>query len=49
MFELIIIWDDGRKDICGGYADQETAETAGQGMRMAFGNQIAWYGVRKGA
>lgn len=44
-FELVIIWTDGSKDIYG-YNSHEAAEKGECGMRMAFGNQITWSGVR---
>ena len=47
MFELIVIWSTGEKDVYS-YNSREEAETAGNGMKMAFGNQISWCGVRKG-
>ena len=46
MYELVIIWDDGGKEIHQ-YPTREQAEQAGAGMRFAFGRQVSWYGVRK--
>ena len=46
MFELIVVWYDGSKDIFE-YDTREQAETAGHNMTMAMGNQIFWYGVRR--
>lgn len=46
MFELIIIWDTGDKDIYT-YETQEEAEIIAQGYRTAFGNQISWTGTRR--
>lgn len=46
MWELVIIWDDGQKDIST-YTTEHEAEKAAQGMRMAFGSQIQWTGVRR--
>lgn len=45
-YELIIIWETGEKEIHA-YNTKEKAEEIGQGMKMAFGNQVQWYGVRK--
>ena len=46
MFELVIIWDTGGKDIYE-YTTREDAESAGKNMKMALGDQIAWYGTRR--
>lgn len=46
MYELIIIWEDGEKEIYA-YRTEEKAEITGAEMKKAFGNQISWYGVRK--
>lgn len=46
MYELVILWQDGDKDIYQ-YPTREQAERAGAEMRIAFGNQIQWHGVRK--
>jgi len=43
--ELIIIWDTGERDIFS-YKDEATAAHAEQNMRLVFGNQIAWAGIR---
>lgn len=45
-YELIIIWDDGKKEIYE-YKTMEEAEKAGANMRKVFGEQIAWTGTRK--
>lgn len=45
-FELVVVWSDGNRDVYG-YEDRESAEKSGDGMRMVFGNQIVWYGVRR--
>jgi len=45
MKELVIIWDDGSKNIYT-YPDRGAAEQAERNMRMAFGNQITWSGIR---
>ena len=46
-YELVIIWDDSEKTIYQ-YETEEKANRAGHEMKKAFGNQISWYGVRKG-
>jgi hypothetical protein len=45
MYELVIIWDNGDKDVYE-YPTREEAEKAELGMRIALGNQIAWSCVR---
>lgn len=45
-YELIIVWFNGDKNIYV-YESREYAEQAGAGMKMALGEQIAWYGVRR--
>lgn len=44
-YELVIVWSNGDKDIYE-YDTKEKATSAGDGMKMALGNQIEWYGVR---
>ena len=46
MYELVIIWDNGDKDIYE-YLTEKEAERGELGMRMAFGNQISWSCVRQ--
>jgi hypothetical protein len=46
MYEAIIIWDTGEKEIYQ-YNTKEEAERCCQGYRMAFGKQIAWTGTRE--
>lgn len=46
MYELVIIWSTGEKDVYQ-YTTREEAEKAELGMRMAFGNQIEWSGIRE--
>lgn len=46
MYELVIIWTDGDKDVTQ-YATEEDAEKAELNMKMAFGNQIEWSGIRR--
>lgn len=45
MYELVVIWSNGDKNIYE-YNDRRKAERAGNGMEMAFGNQISWCCVR---
>lgn len=45
-FELVVIWETGEKEVHA-YATEEEARTAGNGYKMAFGNQISWIGTRK--
>lgn len=44
-YELVVVWTDGTKDVYE-YATEEDAQTHGDGMKIALGGQIAWYGVR---
>ena len=46
MYELVIIWSNGDKDIYT-YPTQNEAENAELGMRTAFGNQISWSCTRE--
>lgn len=46
MFELVIIWETGDKDVYE-YNTIEDADRAGKNMKMALGNQITWYGTRR--
>lgn len=48
MFELVVIWDDGEdtKQVYE-YTEEYLAKKAERDMRMVFGNQIKWIGVRK--
>lgn len=46
MYELVIIWDNGDKDVYE-YSTLEEAEKAELGMRTAFGNQIEWTGINE--
>lgn len=46
MYELVIIWTAGEPNIYE-YATLEDATQAGENMRMAFGNQIEWLGIRR--
>lgn len=47
MYELVIIWSDGGRQIYGGYDTEQDAEDAGAGMKIALGNQIQWYCTRR--
>ena len=44
MYELIIIWSTGEKEVYQ-YTTREEAEKTELGMRTAFGNQIEWTGI----
>lgn len=44
-YELVVIWNDGQKEIHE-YPTYEDAESVGRGYKIAFGNQVEWYGVR---
>lgn len=45
MIELVIIWESGEKDVYQ-YDSYEEAVKHEIGMRMVFGNQITWSGIR---
>ena len=45
-WELVIVWDDDSTDVYE-YETENEAKYACDGMKMAFGNQIAWCGVRR--
>jgi hypothetical protein len=45
MYELVVIWETGEKNIYP-YRTEADARTGERSMRMAFGNQIAWSGIR---
>lgn len=47
-YELIVLWDDGSKDIWN-YATLEEVEQAVQNMKFARGKQVAWYEARRRA
>ena len=46
MYELVIVWASGETEVYE-YEGRKAAENAGRGYRMAFGTQVAWYGVRR--
>lgn len=45
-YELVVVWDTGEKNVYQ-YETEAEAEAAGHNMKMALGNQIAWYGTRR--
>ena len=45
-YELIVIWCTGEKEIYG-YSNKSEAETGESNMKMAFGNQVSWTGIRE--
>ena len=46
MYELVVIWSTGEKEVYT-YHTEDRAEKAAQDMKMAFGSQISWTGVRR--
>ena len=44
-YELCVVWHGGDLDIYE-YPTEEEARKGGENMKMAFGNQVCWYGVR---
>lgn len=46
MYELVIIWSTGEKEVCR-YDTESRAMEAGEGMQMAFGAQVSWWCVRR--
>lgn len=46
MYELIVIWTSGEKEIHEFQSREQACET-GDGYKMAFGTQIEWVGVRE--
>ena len=44
-FELVVVWENGDKDVYT-YDTEAQASEAGDGMKVAFGDQIEWYGTR---
>ena len=46
MFEVVLIWFDGDKEIYS-YSTQEKADRTCREMKNVFGNQISWIGVRE--
>ena len=47
-YELVVIWETGEKEVHA-YVTEKEAREAGNGYKMAFGNQISWMGIRKEA
>lgn len=45
-YELIVIWEDGEKQIYNYDTDIEARKGA-DNMKMCFGNQIAWTGINR--
>lgn len=45
-WELIVVWDTDDTDIYE-YHTEDEATQAGRNMKIALGNQIAWWGIRK--
>ena len=48
MYTLIIIWTDGPREEHS-YNDRQTAEQVACGYKIAFGQQVAWTGIRREA
>ena len=46
-YELVVVWSNGDKNVYSNYPLEEMAENSGKSMKMAFGNQITWWGVRR--
>ena len=46
MWELVIIWASGEKDIVE-YDSRQRATQGGRNYEMAFGTQVAWWCVRE--
>ena len=46
MFELIIIWNTGEKEVYT-YDSREEAEKIEAGYKTAFGNQIQFTGINR--
>lgn len=45
-YELVVVWEDGTKDIFE-YDDYQGAAQGADNFKMAFGNQVQWCGVRE--
>ena len=45
-WELVVVWDTGETDAYR-YSTEAGAIEGGRRMRMAFGRQVAWHGVRR--
>ena len=46
MYELVIIWDTGEREVHR-YPSEDKANEIGYSMRKAFGRQIAFWCVRR--
>ena len=46
MFELVVIWENGDKDVYS-YSTEKDAKSAECGMKKALGKQIQWTCVRR--
>lgn len=44
--ELVVIWMDGSRDVYE-YDSVEEADRGARNIKMAFGGQVAWCGVRE--
>lgn len=45
-YELVVIWDDGEKEVFS-YPTETEAKEAEDGYHKAFGNQVSWTGIRR--
>ena len=46
MWELIVVWSNGEKNVYE-YRTEQDAVKGQKSMRMAFGGQISWAGIRE--
>ena len=46
MYEVIVIWDDGSKNMYP-FKTVEEAEQCETNFKKAFGNQVSWTGIVK--
>ena len=46
MYELVVVWETGEKEITA-YATEDEAKAAGNQMEMVFGKQLWWCTRRK--
>lgn len=44
-YELVLVWDDGAKQVLE-FVSEDAANKALNNYKTAFGNQVAWCGVR---
>ena len=47
MYELVVVWNSGDTQVYTGYKSKVDAEKHGDDMRMALGDQIQWWCVRR--